>query len=362
MKKIDYNPEMLKLARYARKLTQSALAKSLNVKSAFISQLEAGVVGMPEEFYRKLIEKLKFPASFFEQQTTFLDGCSKMYRAKRSFKSTDRDYIDAYASFYNKHIAKLLESDLFEINEFMLPDDRVSEFNTPEDIAMALREYWNVPRGPITNLTQIIESAGIFVIPINLNNPDFDGTFYLNEQKNFALIMINSNVSNDRYRFNLAHELGHLVMHRLPNPNCEKEAQEFASAFFMPKKDISEDVAGITFWDLLPLKEKWKVSMQSIAYRAHNIKKINDSQYLSICKLINYNGYRKNEPNANIPKEKPNMLKYLVKYYLNDLGYTKKQLCEYLCIESIDYNKMYGLLLGDYYSEDNIPQKLRIIK
>ena len=102
--------------------------------------------------------------------------------------------------------------------------------------------------------------------------------------------------------------------------------------------------------------------MQSIAYRAHNIKKINDSQYLSICKLINYNGYRKNEPNANIPKEKPNMLKYLVKYYLNDLGYTKKQLCEYLCIESIDYNKMYGLLLGDYYSEDNIPQKLRIIK
>ena len=314
MAKLDFNPEMLKLARYARKLTQTALAKSLKVKSAFISQLEAGVVGMPEEFFKNLIEILEFPASFFEQRTTFLDGCSKMYRAQKAFKSIDRDYIDTYASFYNRHISKLLESDLFDVKEFKLPENRPDEYNSPEDVAMAVREYWNVPRGPIKNLTKLIEDAGIFIIPMRINNPYFDATFYINEQNNFAIIVIDSNVSSDRYRFNLAHELGHLIMHRLPNADCEKQAQEFASAFLLPRKDISEDLAGITFWDLLSLKKKWMVSMQSIAYRAHTMRKISDKQYESIWKLINSYGYRKNEPNADIPIEKPVMLEYLVKF------------------------------------------------
>ncbi len=363
MNRVEFNPEMLKLARYARKLTQSALAKAMNVKSAFISQLEAGVVGMPEEFLQKLTEKLKFPKSFFAQQTTFLDGCSKMYRAKRSFKSVDRNYIDSYASIYNTHISKLLEADLFDIKEFKLPEERPNELNSPEDIAIAIREYWNIPRGPIKNLVKVIEDAGIFVIPIRINNPDFDGTFYLNEKNDFALIIINANVPNDRFRFNLAHELGHLIMHRLPSPNCEKEAHEFASAFLMPAKDIGEDLAGICFWDLLQLKEKWRVSMQAIAYRAKSLNKINEEQYESIWKLINYHGYRKNEPAANIPNEKPVMLKYLINYYLKDLNYSKEQLCHYLDIGAIDYNKMYGILLGDYI-EDNKSKttNLRLIK
>lgn len=93
--------------------------------------------------------------------------------------------------------------------------------------------------------------------------------------------------------------------------------------------------------------------MQSIAYRAHTMRKISDKQYESIWKLINSYGYRKNEPNADIPIEKPVMLKYLIKFYLSELNYTKKQLCEYLCINPIDYNKMYGILLGEYYSQND---------
>ncbi len=360
---MKFNHNMLKLARYARKMTQSALAKELGVKSAFISQIEAGLVSVPEKMLPKFVEILDFPLSFFEQETTFLEGCSKLYRAQKTLKNIDRDYIDTYASFYNRHLTKMLQSDLFDLDEFDIPEIRPDLNKSPEQIAELLREYWNIPRGVISNLTSILEDKGIFVIPISIQKEGFDATFYVNEKRDFALILINSAVPPDRYRFNLAHELGHLIMHRLPNPDCENEANAFASAFLMPRKDIFEDLTGICFWDLMPLKEKWKVSMQAIARRAKDLRKINSKQYEHIFKLINYHGYRKQEPLCGVTKEKPIMLKYVLNYYFRELGYSKEQLCEFLNINKKDYNKMYGLLLGDYI-EDKSKKKthLTIVK
>lgn len=354
-----FNPEMLKLARYARKLTQSALARELNIKPSFISQIEAGIVDMPNELLDKIVVKTDFPKRFFEQNTTFLDGCSKMYRAKKSLKSKDIDYFDTYASFYNSDISKLLDADVFDKDTFKLIESRAHPYNTPEKIANSLREYWNIPRGVINNLTQILENKGIFIIPISVNNSDFDATFYINEKNDFAIILINSNVPPDRYRFNLAHELGHIIMHRVPSPNCEKEAHEFASAFLMPKKDIEADLSGISFWDLTILKEKWKVSMSALTMRAKKLNKISEEKSNIIFKQLSYYGYRKEEPLCNIPKEKPMVIKYLINHYLEELNYSKEKLCFFLRISSKEYNIRYGKILGNYYTEpQNKPLRL----
>lgn len=360
----NFNYNMLRLARFARKMTQSALAKELGVKASFISQIEAGVTSMPEKSIQKIVEILDFPLSFFQQETTFLEGCSKMYRAQKSLKNIDRDYIDTYASFYNKHITKLLNADIFDLDNFEILDIRSNKYKTPEEIAEMVRSYWNIPRGVLSDLTRILEDKGIFVIPISIVNEEFDATFYVNEKNDFAIILINSAVPPDRYRFNLAHELGHLIMHRMPNPNCEDEAHAFASAFLMPKKDIAEDLSGICFWDLLSLKTKWKVSMQAITRRAKDLRKITKEQYESFYKQINYNGYRKKEPPCGLYKEKPQMLKYLVNYYLNELCYSKEQLCAFLDINKRDYNKMYGILLGNYIqdNDNSIRPHLSIVK
>lgn len=155
----------------------------------------------------------------------------KTIPSTKTLKNIDRDYIDTYASFYNRHLTKMLQSDLFDLDEFDIPEIRPDLNKSPEQIAELLREYWNIPRGVISNLTSILEDKGIFVIPISIQKEGFDATFYVNEKRDFALILINSAVPPDRYRFNLAHELGHLIMHRLPNPDCENEANAFASAF-----------------------------------------------------------------------------------------------------------------------------------
>ena len=68
----------------------------------------------------------------------------------------------------------------------------------------------------------------------------------------------------------LAHELGHLVMHRFPSPDMENEAHAFASAFLMPAGDIRPYLQSrrIDLQLLASLKPEWRVSMQSIIMRA----------------------------------------------------------------------------------------------
>ena len=48
---------------------------------------------------------------------------------------------------------------------------------------------------------------------------------------------MNSDMPGDRHRFNLAHELGHALMHRHSTGECESEANRFAAEFLMPKEE-----------------------------------------------------------------------------------------------------------------------------
>ena len=62
-------------------------------------------------------------------------------------------------------------------------------------------------------------------------------------------------------------------------------------------------------------------------------------------------------------KRKTDNVKYILNYYFNELGYSKEQLCEFLNINKKDYNKMYGILLGDYIEDKNKKKShLNIVK
>ena len=80
------------------------------------------------------------------------------------------------------------------------------------------------------------------------------------------MIVLNSEQPSDRLRFTLAHELGHLVMHRFPGPEMETEANDFASALLMPKNEITIALRGrrIDMATLAAFKPEWRVSMQAI--------------------------------------------------------------------------------------------------
>jgi Zn-dependent peptidase ImmA (M78 family) len=47
-------------------------------------------------------------------------------------------------------------------------------------------------------------------------------------------------------RWTLVHEIGHILMHRFPTDNMEREADEFAAEFLLPAKDVKPQLYDLT--------------------------------------------------------------------------------------------------------------------
>ncbi len=188
-----------------------------------------------------------------------------------------------------------------------------------------MRAAWQVPRGPIHDLVGLLEAAGGIVIPFDFETDLVDAV----SQWPWGmppLFFMNSLVPADRMRFSLAHELAHVIMHRIPGPNLEEEADRFASEFMMPAREARAELEGINLERALRLKLKWRMSAQFVIRKARDVGSIKDQRYQSLCAYISKLGYRKHEPNP-LPPETPTTLRRLVGMHVNRLGYRADDVC-----------------------------------
>jgi Zn-dependent peptidase ImmA (M78 family)/DNA-binding XRE family transcriptional regulator len=336
------NPYMITTAREVRKLSQTKLSKLLKVTQATISKIEANILEVNEELLEKLSQELNFPKEFFYQklgQAPDLTIRILLHRKRVSLKKAEETFIDGMSKIIDNNISKLLNSLDLDVN---VPQNfTLDDYDTPSDIAINLRLYWKIPKGPIFNLTEVLEKAGIIIIELEIEDEKFDGVSFISSS-GVPIILINKSLSPDRYRFTIAHELGHILMHQKPSPDCEDEANEFASEFLMPEKDIKNELSNLSFYNLPRLKQLWKVSMSALIVRADRLNQITPSRNKSLQVQISRAGWRKKEPLYGIPKEKPCLLKKLIDIHFKDLGYSKKDLCKYFAINEDLYNYLYS--------------------
>lgn len=112
-----------------------------------------------------------------------------------------------------------------------------------------------------------------------------------------------------RRNFDLAHELGHLLLHYkvefslLDNKShreYEQEANLFAGAFLLPEKEFTEDFSMLIKMSspdsYIDLKKKWVVSIQAMAYRAHSLGLLDYQKYRYFNIKLNRQGYKIREP------------------------------------------------------------------
>lgn len=101
-------------------------------------------------------------------------------------------------------------------------------------------------------------------------------------------------------RFDVAHELGHLVLH--PAAACddtaqEREANEFASEFLIPGDAIPEYLrSNPPISDLLEVRDQFKVSATALAHATHAAGRMTDWAYRNTCIELSGRGFRKGEP------------------------------------------------------------------
>jgi Zn-dependent peptidase ImmA (M78 family)/transcriptional regulator with XRE-family HTH domain len=332
-----FNSQMLVIAREARGLTQKELADLIGVVQGTISKIEDGLLIPSEELVLKFEAALGFPKHFFsiQRRIEWSQVGVGLYRRRAAIPAMILRQCEAQMNIIKMNITKLLSA--AEPVENRLPCLDQEEHGGVKKVAQAIRLLFQLPPGPIRNLTDAVESAGCIIVPFDFGTRKIDAcSMFVGE---VPVIFVNQLLNAVRYRWTVSHELGHLIMHRIPSESDEQEeeANRFASELLMPEVEITPSLLPITIDRLARQKLKWRVSMQAILYHAKNIGVIAERQFRYYFTVINKLGYREIEPYDNdIPKEVPRLLRELIDMHLQDLSTTTHELAHELAIGETD--------------------------
>jgi Zn-dependent peptidase ImmA (M78 family) len=149
-------------------------------------------------------------------------------------------------------------------------------------------------------------------------------------------------------RFTLAHEIGHLVMHRFPNPDMEREASDFASALLMPATEIRQALSGrLDLRRLAALKPEWRVSMQALLFRAQSLRLIEKAQASWLWRQFSTTRMRLREPpELDFEPERSGVLARMIRLHLDTFGYTIAELAKLFHLYEDQLGKYYDLNAG----------------
>ncbi len=317
----QHNPQLLTAAREAAGLTQSELASKLGIAQATLSKYEAGLVSFDENTASSLASALGVTVDFFNQtDCVYGFGSSCFYHRKRtSMPATTLRKVQARLNLLRMHVARLMKS--FEVateKSFVRLD--IDDYGSPETVAQAMRQHWGIPKGPVPNVTNLIEQAGAIICPARFPLFGFDAITQ-SLPGHIPLMMIDPNAPGDRLRFTLMHEVGHIVMHYFPTGDMENDADRFAAEFLMPASDIKNSLRSLRVTSLIGLKMQWKVSIAALIRRAYTLECITERRYRSLITEISMQGWKKNEP-VSVERESPTVLRNMIDAHIHQLGYS----------------------------------------
>lgn len=346
---MSFNGELLRLARQYRGFSQREFATKMRVEPSMASRVENNITEPSLSFADQSAGILEFPAQFFEQSDRVyglpLSVHPSMWRKKAAVSQRDIDRALATVNIMMMHLRRLIRAVDYK-PVLTLPRFDVETYRGDiEAIATMVRRTWLMPAGPIADLTAWVERAGCFVIHVDLPDAAMDGVT-LRTPDTPPCIFLNRRAPADRMRFSLAHELAHLVMHEMPTPNMEQEANAFAGAFQAPANDIKPYFARrrVDLPLLASLKPEWRMAMAALLYRAKQLHFVDDNQARYLWQKFNMHKIRLREPpELDFATEQPTLMPKLIKLHLEDLGYSVDELAELLTIYPDDLLALYAI-------------------
>lgn len=303
-------PDRIKLARETRGYSMAELAKLLGVSKQMISQYEAGTSEPSSATLFKIIDVLNYPLSYYKKPTTtYSDTLPTFFRSRKTtpvkIKNAAKNMVYQFWEI-DDYIRKYINFPKVspEFNQFARKSKY--SFEEIEQISIKLRELWSLNLGPIMNLTAILQEKGCVITKIQIRDKKIDA-FSKRNKDGIPYIFIGSDdQSAVRLRFDLAHELGHLILHGsyidsdLDNEDLynsiEDEANYFAAAFLLPRESFSKDVYSSSINHFILLKKKWKVSISCMIHRCINLSLLSDNQILYLKNQMTEKYYWRHEP------------------------------------------------------------------
>jgi Zn-dependent peptidase ImmA (M78 family)/transcriptional regulator with XRE-family HTH domain len=321
----QFNKDRIKQARELSGFTQDELASLVGVKQAWIAKIENGRKAPSPELMSAIAHHVRQPLPFFTQESILeLGDGTLLFRAKASISR--KQEIEA-----RRHAEIVLEMALRLSTTFNPIPVVITPLNEkPTVAAQIIRKQLGFDDvSPIPHLIRAIEKGGVMVLSVPSLEDRYAFAAWGGPAQRLPIIAISEGNSADRLRFSVAHELGHLVLHKsvsVTNKDVENQAYVFGAELVAPEKGISRELMKekITLDRLGELKLRWGMSIQALLRRSFDLGITTERQYRYLLQQIGMRGWRTQEPvDYNIPIEKPRLLRQMAEHlYGEPLNYS----------------------------------------
>ena len=320
----------LTLARQLAGLRKSDLAQLLDMSPTAVAAWESGAKRPTAVTVARLALSLGVDPGFFAMRPDDVAALSATphFRSLRSTTQLARDQAFAYgqlavdiATSLEKHV----ECPDPDVPSFPVPIDTGgldaagpgtggAGLGGPERAAQHVRDRWGMSAGPAPHLIRLLENHGVLVV---FSPPQAASVDAYSFDSRLRPVVVLNPVKHDYYRqrFDIAHELGHLVMHTDAEPGgrtVEDQANRFAAEFLMPAAGIRGELPATmnaaAWQSLARCKERWGTSIQALLYRARRLGTLTEVSYRNAMATLTTRGWRRSEPGLITVLEQPSML------------------------------------------------------
>ena len=360
---VSFEGARLTEARRARNISMRSLGESVEITGASISAYEKGIRSPGPDVVLALSRILRVPVAYFRSPRPNVEPRenSLSYRRLKRMTLSALEQVEQFETWFAElytlvgRYIEFPETNMLEVEDF-----HALTLDDIEMLALDLRKHWGLGLGPIPNLMALCEAMGIIIGRIGMSK-DTSGASCWRAGKPFVLLPSPPrDASSCRFRFSLAHELGHLMLHRLSssddfepsNPACElmeTQANRFAGAFLFPAKSYVQEVFKIAPEALLSTKRRWKLSLAAIVHRGKDLGIFSsDQESYFYLRLIERYGpkARTHEPlDSELPVENPSLFKQAFALLESTGEYSSLRCFEEASLDAADFSTLTGVTI-----------------
>lgn len=358
MKDQTFEPRRLKLARQLLGFTQNELGERIGTSRQFLNQLESGQRAPSTDMQDALAAALLVEQDFFAkplESEPAHDDCN--FRKLESSRVRDIEQVLAHAALL-ADLVRLLEEEL-ELPEPNFPHVKPADAEGIERAAERARLHWGLTADqPIDSVIRVAENAGAVVVKFPGVAAEIDALSVSGKRP--LIVRSSEKESPTRLRFDVAHEIGHLVLHqrrsRPEHHEAETQANRFASAFLLPRRPFEREFPRgrrLDWHAIFAMKRARKVSAQAILRRAADLQLIDAAQYRSGCVFISKQGYRRNEPYEPAETESPELLRTALITLQKADGLLPKDVAKRLGVQPVLLGKLLAIAMPDLREADS---------
>ncbi|EOC0021023.1 XRE family transcriptional regulator, partial [Cronobacter sakazakii] len=352
----EFQPGRLVQALAARRLSQTQLATMVGVSPATISKWRSAQQAPEAEALERLATVVNVAPEWFTRPLP-AKMSKPLFRSNASAHAAARAMLEARIEWANELVVRLEE--YVDLPDLCLPTrsftniDEISDSDI-EDAALECRIKWGLGKNEIPDLALAAESNGIILVREETGVAQIEGLSAWSEELKRPFILLSADKGNAfRSRFDLAHEIGHLVLHKNVGNELDSEryklkesqAHKFAGALLLPAESLAEQIRlPVTLDSLLLLKQRYGISVAAIIMRLHAVKLISDEEKLNLFKRRSARWGAKTEPGDDYKQpELPRLLKRTIDLLISSGLFTLNGLTDFFGLSETDLEMLFGL-------------------